>query len=80
MLICKVKDKIKVIKKKSLLNKIEKNMIGTIEKIEEWKGLDGWGDAEYDCYRITVIVGDERIIIEDEYTQGLFGKYELASI
>ena len=76
MLKCKVKDKVKVYKKNLFFNKIDKIMVGTIEKIEEWKELDTFKYIEYDCYKVIVSVDNKKITIKDNYSKILFRKYE----
>lgn len=72
----KVNDKVKVYKKNLFSNKINEIMFGTVERIEEWKETDSWGELDYDCYRIIIVVKNKRITIEDNYTKMLFRKYE----
>lgn len=76
MLKCKVKDKVKVYKRNLFLNKINKIMIGRIEKIEEWKELDTFKYIEYDCYKIIISVDNKKIAIQDSYSKLMFRKYE----
>jgi len=76
MLKCKVKDKIKIYKKNFFLHKIDKIMIGTIDKIEEWSELDTSKYIEHDCYKIIVSVNNKKIAIKDKYSKFLFNNYE----
>lgn len=58
-------------------NKIDKVLVGKIEKIEQWKELDKWDYKEYNCYKMTVAVGTKKITLTDNYSKVLFSRYDL---